>query len=185
MTDSAPSDDGRVRGCGAILILMSKSEGCFVEYWPEQDGMDVEIVYNSDCPSDSIWTQPHADVSESAKEGDWPVSRLDPSYELGSAITFPGRNCDDSVVAQALIIGETSPVRGNDSRVGDWTCRDASKWIVPIIEDNVPSDLMDETVSSSVTDEVWFWAIFILAILILTGSVVVITRILRESSISD
>ena len=185
VTDSASSDDGRVRGCGAILILMSKSEGCFVEYWPEQDGMDVEIVYNSDCPSDSIWTQPHADVSESAEEGDWPVSRLDPSYELGSAITFPGRNCDDSVVAQALILGETSPVRGNDSRVGDWTCRDAAKWIVPIIEDNVPSDLMDETVSSSVTDEVWFWAIFILAILVLTGSVMVITRILRESSISD
>ncbi|MFL2977709.1 MAG: hypothetical protein DBX05_00100 [Candidatus Poseidoniales archaeon] len=179
VTDPASADDGRVRGCGAIVILMSKSPGCFVEHLPNQDTTDTWIVYSSDCPDDSIWMQAHAGVSESAAEGDWPVSRLDPSYDLGSAITFPGRTCDDSVVAQALVLGETPPERGDDSRIGEWTCRDAANWIVPILDDNNPDEVIEESVSS-VTEEGWFWAILILALLVLTFSIVTITRLLRE-----
>ena len=40
--------------------------------------------------------------------GGWPVSRLDPSYELGSAITFQGVH-EDAIVVEALVIGENQP----------------------------------------------------------------------------
>jgi 5-methylthioadenosine/S-adenosylhomocysteine deaminase len=169
-----PLDDGRVRGCGSLLVLLSEGEGCFVEYWPDDISSNSWIVFESDCPDDSSWTQVHQGVSESSADGVWPVSRLDPSYVPGDSITFPGMSCDDPVVKQALVVGENPAIRGDDERIGEWVCRDAFNWMMPIqIIDNTPDSQNEEI--SALTEEIWYWTAIIVTLSVLIGSIVVIS----------
>lgn len=164
-------DDGRVRGCGSLVILLSSGEGCFVE----SQNMGISLEYMSDCVGSTSWKYAHPEISESSFDGDWPVSRLDPSYSPGDAITFPGRNCEDPIVMYPLILGDEPPNRGDDVRLGEWFCRDASNWMIPIEIEDEETDPQGEEVSA-LTEEVWYWIAIIVALAILIGSVVVIVR---------
>ena len=174
-TKPESNGDGRVRGCGSLVILLSEGDGCFVEYWPDDLTTDSWIVHVNDCSDDTSWVQVHAGISESSAEGEWPVSRLDPSYLPGDAITFPGMSCEDPIVVQALVVGENPPIRGDDERIGDWTCRDAYNWMMPVeIHENDPSPQGEEV--SALTEEVWYWLAILGSLGILAGSVIVIVR---------
>ena len=174
-TNPESNGDGRVRGCGSLVILLSEGDGCFVEYWPDDLTTDSWIVHVNDCSDDTSWVQVHAGISESSAEGEWPVSRLDPSYLPGDAITFPGMSCEDPIVVQALVVGENPPIRGDDERIGDWTCRDAYNWMMPVeIHENDPSPQGEEV--SALTEEVWYWLAILGSLGILAGSVIVIVR---------
>jgi hypothetical protein len=175
VTNPESNGDGRVRGCGSLVILLSEGDGCFVEYWPDDLTTVSWIVHDNDCSDDTSWVHVHAGISESSAEGEWPVSRLDPSYLPGDAITFPGMSCEDPIVVQALVVGENPPIRGDDERIGDWTCRDAHNWMMPVeIHENDPSPQGEEV--SALTEEVWYWIAILATLGILAGSVIVIVR---------
>jgi len=175
VTNPESNGDGRVRGCGSLVILLSEGDGCFVEYWPDDLTTASWIVHDNDCSDDTSWVHVHAGISESSAEGEWPVSRLDPSYIPGDAITFPGMSCEDPIVVQALVVGENPPIRGDDERIGDWTCRDAHNWMMPVeIHENDPSPQGEEV--SALTEEVWYWIAILATLGILAGSVIVIVR---------
>lgn len=170
LTNPESRNDGRVRGCGSLVILLWSGEGCFVE-----SEISNLIEYKSDCIGDSSWKIPHPEFGESSSDGDWPVSRLDPSYSPGDAITFPGRNCEDPIVMNPLILGDEPPKRGDDVRIGEWFCRDASNWMMPIeIQDEETVPQGEEV--SALTEEVWYWIAIIVTLAILVGSVIVIVR---------
>ena len=98
---------------------------------------------------------------------------------MGSSITFPGRTCNDAIVAQVIVLGENPPERGDDSRIGVWSCRDATNWIIQLEEVDDSSEEMEESISS-VTEEVWYWTVVVLSLVVLTLSIVVIVRTMRD-----
>jgi len=171
-------DDGKIRGCGSVIILMQESSGCFAE-----SGTSIEYV--ASCPEDTIWSTSHPEVSESYGEGNWPVSRLDPSYSPGDVITFPGLTCADPIVSQALIMEDGNPVRKDDDRIGQWECKQAMNWINKIdsnsqSDDSSDSQQQDESLGSSLTGEIWYWFAIIFTIAILSGSAFVIARAIKK-----
>ncbi len=65
--------------------------------------------------------------------------------------------------------------RGDDVRIGEWFCRDASNWMMPIeIQDEETVPQGEEV--SALTEEVWYWIAIIVSLAILVGSVIVIVR---------
>ena len=171
-------EDGQVRGCGSVVILMQESSGCFIE-------SDSSIEYVDICPQNSFWVQSHPEISESSGVDNWPVSRLDPGYIPGDVITFPGLTCADPIVAQALVIQDGNPVRVDDNRIGEWECRQAMNWINKIesnsqSDDSIDSEQLDESVASSLTGQVWYWFAIILTMGILAGSVFTIVRVIKK-----
>ena len=171
-------EDGQVRGCGSVVILMQESSGCFIE-------SELSIEYVDTCPQNSVWVQSHPEISESSGVDKWPVSRLDPSYTPGDVITFPGLTCADPIVAQALVLQDGNPVRVDDNRIGEWECRQAMNWINKIdsnsqSDDSLDSEQLDESVASSLTGQVWYWFAIILTMGILAGSVFAIIRVTKK-----
>ncbi len=168
-------EDGRVRGCGSVVILLQEASGCFVE-----SASSLEFV--EPCPENSIWLQSHPEVSESSRMGDWPVSRLDPSYIPGDVITFPGLTCADPIVTQALIMDGGISVRADDIRVGQWECRQAMNWINKVDSNSQTDDSqqLEESVSSSLTGEIWYWLAILVTMVTLAGSAFVIIRVIKK-----
>ena len=173
-TISQIKEDGKVRGCGAVVVLIQESTGCFVESESSVEYLDI-------CPEDSVWDSPHPEISESFETGNWPVSRLDPSYLPGDVITFPGMTCADPIVAQTLHY----TIITDDTRIGQWECRQAMNWINKIdsntqSDDSLNSEQLDESLSSSLTGEVWYWFAIVFAFAILSGSAFVIVRSIKK-----
>ena len=157
---------------------MQESSGCFVE-------SNSFIEYVDRCPENSIWVQPHPEISESSAVDNWPVSRLDPSYTPGDVITFPGLTCADPIVAQALVIQDDNILRVEDNRIGEWECRQALNWINKVDSnsqsgDSVDSEQMDESVSSALTGQVWYWFAIFITMGVLAGSVFAIVRLVKK-----
>tara|TARA_Y100001968_G_C19443434_1_gene763873 strand:+ start:1122 stop:3893 length:2772 start_codon:yes stop_codon:yes gene_type:complete len=173
-TISQIKEDGKVRGCGAVVVLIQESTGCFVESESSVEYLDI-------CPEDSVWDSPHPEISESFETGNWPVSRLDPSYLPGDVITFPGMTCADPIVAQTLHY----TIITDDTQIGQWECRQAMNWINKIdsntqSDDSLNSEQLDESLSSSLTGEVWYWFAIVFAFAILSVSAFVIVRSIKK-----
>ena len=173
-TISQIKEDGKVRGCGAVVVLIQESTGCFVESESSVEYLDI-------CPEDSVWDSPHPEISESFETGNWPVSRLDPSYLPGDVITFPGMTCADPIVAQTLHY----TIITDDAQIGQWECRQAMNWINKIdsntqSDDSLNSEQLDESLSSSLTGEVWYWFAIVFAFAILSVSAFVIVRSIKK-----
>ncbi len=173
-TISQIKEDGKVRGCGAVVVLIQESTGCFVESESSVEYLDI-------CPEDSVWDSPHPEISESFETGNWPVSRLDPSYLPGDVITFPGMTCADPIVAQTLHYS----IITDDAQIGQWECRQAMNWINKIdsntqSDDSLNSEQLDESLSSSLTGEVWYWFAIVFAFTILSASAFVIVRSIKK-----
>ncbi|MBA46013.1 MAG: hypothetical protein CMB31_05445 [Euryarchaeota archaeon] len=173
-TISQIKEDGKVRGCGAVVVLIQESTGGFVESESSVEYLDI-------CPEDSVWDSPHPEISESFETGNWPVSRLDPSYLPGDVITFPGMTCADPIVAQTLHY----TIITDDTQIGQWECRQAMNWINKIdsntqSDDSLNSEQLDESLSSSLTGEVWYWFAIVFAFAILSVSAFVIVRSIKK-----
>jgi len=178
-------EDGRVRACGAVIILIDPADGCFVER-----GLDSELAWTDPCESRSTWNTSHPEVSESAADGGSGVSRLNPSRGSGSVIAFPGKLCDDPIVTMPLIpaVNGNEAERAEDDRSGDWLCRQASKWVDASSQSNATGDAngsrvtnLEDVEGSSWMDSNLFYVALAGALFVLIASVAAIVVGLRRS----
>ena len=182
--------DGRVRACGAIVILTDPASGCFIE------NTSTGLTWQEPCPSRAGWAELQQSVSEEAANGTWAVSRLNPARGSGSTIAFPGRMCADSVVVTPLIpadpangSSEGNGIRIDDVRSGTWVCRQASKWVVAPTSDGTGDDGTGgiQTGAEDVESQSWlnsnlYYAILIAAlfVIILSFSAIMMMMIRRR-----
>ncbi|HIF45849.1 MAG TPA: hypothetical protein EYQ73_03520 [Candidatus Poseidoniales archaeon] len=128
--------------CGALDVLVEEPTACFVE-------VGTDLIWNDPCPEGTTWADEHQGISENPV-GDIMVSRMDPSYQRGDAIAFPGVLCDGDTV-QFNVVSSTITVTKADQLSG-WTCVDSWQ-LIDLSPDVIVDPIIDDTPDENETEQ--------------------------------
>ncbi len=118
--------------CGAMVVKVVEPDGCWVEQWIDNEDEPLTnpwVKWRDICPENPSWAGSHDGISEKPLplNGEDLVSRLDPEYEVGDAIAFPGIMCESANIWLSKRPGSNGgTVHENDTILSHWVCVDNS-----------------------------------------------------------
>jgi glycosidase len=141
--------------CGAMVVKVSQPDGCWVEQWIDNEGMPLTnswVNWRDICPENPAWAASHEGISEKPLplNAEELVSRLDPDYQVGDAIAFPGIMCDSTNIWLSKRPGSNGgTVHENDTILSHWACVDNS---TNLQENTTPEDDGNSQTTTVCTD---------------------------------